>query len=252
MKIGTVLRWAVAIGLAATAGFDAKASWFGFGKDDAPAPTANTNVSRRYHMLIPDRSMEKELLTLFGQKRGIAETIVVMRSLTEEKKQEMSRFDKELLEKFGMKSDMNYAFDPKAMTVYEVTFKAPPANGDAAPSGEQQTTRKVHRQVKDVEEAKALTMAMTAKRLTLDELRVFGMVIREKQLELDRVNTVLSQKFSMSRDRDYQYEPNTMRLYEIVPLPKRSIAPAPESKPAVPATTPAKPKTTQTPPAKTP
>lgn len=246
MMNGTVLRWSVVICLAAAAGFDAKASWFGFGKDDAPAPAANTNVSRRYHMLIPDRSMEKELLTLFGQKRGIAETIVVMRSLTEEKKQEMSRFDKELLEKYGMKADMNYAFEPKAMTVYEVTFKATPADGDAAPSAEQPSTRKVHRQVKDADEAKALAMAMTGKRLTLDELRVFGMVIREKQLELDRVNSVLAQKFSMSRDRDYQYEPNTMRLYEIVPLPKRSITPAPETKPAVSAPSPAKPRTTTT------
>lgn len=249
---GIAFKFIVATCLAA-AGLEARAGWFGFGTDDTPAPPAtNTNVSRRYHMLVPDRAMEKELLTLFGQKRGIAETILVMRSLTAEKTQEIARFDKELLEKFGMKADLNYSFDPKAMTISEVTFKAPPANGEAAPAGEPQINKKLHRQVKDADEAKALAIAMTAKKLTLDELRVFAMVIKEKQLEIERVNNVLAQKFSMSRDRDYQYDANTMRLYEIVPLPRKSIAPAPETKPAVkPAASPAKPKTT-TAPAKSP
>ena len=242
----TVLRLALCVSIAVAA-FQVEAGLFNWGSDDKDA-SANaaspTNATRRYHMRIPDQATEKELLTLFAQKRATSETFLVMRNLTQEKSSELARFEKDLQDKYGMKTDSNYSFDQDKMTLYEVTFKAPAAP-DPTPAGEaatatQQAEKKVYRQFKDADEAKQLALLMTGKKLTLEELRVFNLVIREKQMEMDRLNTVLSDKFSMSRDRDYQYEPATMRLYEIVPLPKKSIAPPPQQKPTVPAAAPAK------------
>jgi hypothetical protein len=47
-------------------------------------------------------------------------------------------------------------------------------------------------------------------------LGVFARVLREKQMELGRVEKGLKDKFSMSRDRHYWYDAATMRLYELV------------------------------------
>ena len=228
------------------AAFRAEAGWFGWGSDDKESPAGNvpTNASRRYHMRISDQATEKELLTLFAQKRAVSETLMVMRNLSQEKSTELARFDKELETKYGVKRDGNYSFDQDKLTLYEVIFKQPPA-ADTKPAGDTaaatQPEKKVYRQLKDAEEGRQLALLMTGKRLTIEELRVFNLVAREKQMEMDRLNVVLGDKFSMSRDRDYQYEPGTMRLYEIVPLPRKSTAPAPQTRPvAAPAAQPAR------------
>ena len=46
-------------------------------------------------------------------------------------------------------------------------------------------------------------------------MKAFASVIREKQLELESVAGLLSEKFSISKDRNYEYDPATMRLYEV-------------------------------------
>lgn len=216
----------------------AEAGWFGWGSDDKESPAGNvpTNASRRYHMRISDQATEKELLMLFAQKRAVSETLMVMRNLSQEKATELARFDKELEDKYGVKRDANYSFDQDKLTLYEVIFKQPAA-ADSKPAGDtaaaaSQPEKKVYRQLKDAEEARQLALLMTGKKLTIEELRVFNLVAREKQMEMDRLNVVLGDKFSMSRDRDYQYEPGTMRLYEIVPLPRKSAAPAPQPRSA--------------------
>jgi hypothetical protein len=194
-------------------------------------PDPATNVTRRYHLLVPDKASEKELMQLFSAKRVLGEELRVLGMLTEEKRREMAKFDNELRKTFGVTDKGNYRFDPKTKTIYE---QVPKAGGtstttnttDAAnPEGALETTmvfeQRVHMQLKDDAQVKLFAGMAAGKRLTVEELQVFNRVLKEKQVEMDRLDKTLKDKYSVSRDRNYWYDTKTMRLYEIVTPPRR-------------------------------
>lgn len=199
-------------------------------KGDETAAPASTNVTKRYHLLVPDKASEKELLQLFAAKRAIADELRVLGMLQEEKRREIRKFDDALSKNFSVNEKGNYRFDPKTKTLYEQVPKAggmTTTNTAAAANaeGKIETTmvfeQKVHMQLKDDEQVRQFAGLAAGKRLTAEELQVFNRVLREKQVEMDRLDKALKDKYSMSRDRNYWYDTKTMRLYEIVPPPKR-------------------------------
>lgn len=199
---------------------------------------ATTNITKRYHLLVPDKASEKELMQLFSAKRGVGDELRVLSMLGEEKRREMARFDGELMKTFGVTDKGNYRFDPKTKTIYE---QVPKAGGTttttnmtdaASATGALETTmvfeQRVHKQLKDDEQTKQFAGLAAGKRMTAEELQVFNRVLREKQVEMDRLDKTLKEKYSVSRDRSYWYDTKTMRLYEIVTPPRRG---APVAKP---------------------
>lgn len=185
-----------------------------FGKKGGEA--AETNVVRRYHLLITSKADEKDLVQMMTAKRLVTEEMRVLLALTEEKKQELVRFDQELKEKFAIVPERTYHYDPRSKTIFDQTLKPGVTNVTAGVDPETVFDRKLHKVLKGDEEIRLFASLAMGKRMTQEELGVFARVLREKQMELGRVEKGLKDKFSMSRDRNYWYDAATMRLYELV------------------------------------
>lgn len=182
----------------------------GFGKDDEGE--REERGSRRYVLRVPDRKAEKDLLDLLGARKRILEDMVVLRRLVAEKKGELDQFRRGLVGLFGFRPDGSYDYDPATRTLYEVTRSA----SNAPP---EKTKMK---ELRSDEEARQLLRLLAGQRVALEEVRVFEAVAREKAAELERVERVLSGRFSMVRGRNYEYDPKTMRLFDVTPAPSNA------------------------------
>lgn len=202
----------------------ARAGWFS-GRGKASADTVSVETGRRYHLHVPDKATETELLRLFAWKRTVTTQLQVLQQLASEKQQELATFSKGLTDKFSIDTSRNYHYDPASRTIYELVPRAGAAANEA-----ESFDRKLHRELKTEEEARQYMQLAAGRKLALEEMRVFQAVVVEKQAEMNRVDQALSEKFSVSRERNYEYDPKTMRLYELV-VPEKKSAPAAQKAP---------------------
>jgi hypothetical protein len=197
----------------------ALAGWFDWGNKAESKPGAASEI-RRYVLKIPNKAAEQELIRLSGLKQNLLEEMRVLSHLTEEKKIQLQQFQKGLLGAFSMNPATNYQYDPKAKTIYELipsasaatTNRTPPGATTVPPAG---FDRQLHLQLTTEQQIQQFLRLTAGRKLVQDEVRAFASVIREKQLELEGVAGLLRDKFSISKDRNYEYEPATMRLYEV-------------------------------------
>ena len=197
----TVRMLVVVMGL--TAGIfpvSAWAGWFDFGGKNKGESEPSSNAVKRLHLAIADKAAEKDLLQTTGAKHVLVqEKQVLMLALVD--------VDAELAKAFGIKPDKNYRYDATAMTLSEVPDTA--AAGAKAPQWKQKLDSE--------SDAKKFAALAAAKQATQEDLMVLIRLVREKEAAVGRVEALLRDKFSMSRDRNYWYDPKAMRLYEIVP-----------------------------------
>jgi hypothetical protein len=197
----------------------ALAGWFDGGNKGGSKPGAAPET-RRYVLKIPNKAAEQDLIRLIGINQNILEETRVLSRLTEEKKSQLQQFLKGLLGAFSMKPATNYQFDPKTRTIYELIPSASAATSNQPPPGATTVppagfNRRLHLQLTTEQQVQQFLRLTTGRKLVQDEMQVFASVIREKQQELDGVVGLLNEKFSISRDKNYEYEPSTMRLYEV-------------------------------------
>jgi hypothetical protein len=195
------------------------AGWFDGGNKAETKPGA-TSETRRYVLKIPNKAAEQELIRLIGLKQNLLEETLVLSRLTEEKKIQLRQFQKGLLGAFSMNPATNYQYDPKTKTIYELipsasgatTNRLLPGATTVPPAG---FDRKLHLQLTTEQQIDQFLRLTASRKLVQDEMKAFASVIREKQLEMEGVAGLLSEKFSISKDRNYEYEPATMRLCEV-------------------------------------
>lgn len=200
---------------------------FLFGRKEAEPREAQ--ATRRYHLHIPDAKTEKALFDLFQWKNTVTAQVRVMGELIGEKAKELAVFNKGLQDGFGVKPDGNYRYDAATRTLFEIA----PASSAAGAGAKSGIERRLGVLTNDVQ-ARAFGQLMASKQIAVEEIRVFELVLREKQDELAQVDQLLSEKFSISRDRSYQYDPKTMRLYEIIAAPQKAAPPPPQIAPSTP------------------
>ncbi|MEI8139700.1 MAG: hypothetical protein WCI03_07525 [bacterium] len=191
--------------------------WLGK-KDGIETPEAvSTNTVKRLHLTLADKAAEKELLQLTAAKRIVFQERKVLMLLIDEKQEDLENLDAELTKTFGIRRDRNYRYDAKAMTIYEETRKAGMVTNATGTVSEPTLIKQL---VSESESRKFASLA-AAKQITGEDLMVLARLAREKEVASERVENVMKEKFSMSRDRNYWYENATMRLYELVgPSPK--------------------------------
>lgn len=207
-------------------------------------PRSQPRLTKRLHLTITDKADEKTLLQLFTAKNGAMEEIRVIRRMGGEKNQEMAQLNQALQGAFQMDPAKNYRYDASAKTIYELVTK-PGVNlaTNAAldeESVEKLFDKKLHRQLATEDEVKQFARLAAAKKMTADQIQSFQLSLREKQMELARIEKTLSEKFSMVSDRNYQYDTRTMKLYELIVTPQAGEM-APDADPrdaAVPAAAP--------------
>ena len=195
------------------------AGWFGGEeKNESKPPVSSTN--RRYVLKIPDKATERQLVRLIRLKQILQEEQRVLSLLSEEKNAQIKKLQAGLHNAFSMDPAINYQYDPKTKTIYELipsgsarTSNPPlPGASTVPPAG---FDRKLHLQLVSDAQVRQFLQLTTGKQLVEEELKTFSAVVLEKQAEMERVSSLLSEKFSISKDKNYEYEPTTMRLHEV-------------------------------------
>ncbi len=172
----------------------------------------STNSVKRLHLAISDKAAEKELLQLTGVKRILFQERQVLMVLLDEKRRDLANYDVEFEKSFGIMRNRNYRYDPKTMTIFEEVKVASTATNAPGAAMESRVVKKLEAE----SDSRKFASLAAAKQVTQEDLVVLARLAREKEAGLARVETSLNEKFSMSRDRNYWYDPKTMRLYEVV------------------------------------
>lgn len=202
---------------------------------DEPAhklPATEKSGTRRYHLHIPDKDTEKELLDLFRAQRMESESVRVLNRLDQDRRSRLASLESLLGKEFGIDPKVQYEFEQSEQTIYRMAMTPPSTNAvvksaavasgtNAAPvvaAAKTDTTRKragVHRKLKDQKEVQRFLDLSMAKRRTIQEIQTLGMVFKEEQTKLEKVSNLLSTKFAMKPGKYYDYDRQTMRLYEV-------------------------------------
>lgn len=193
--------------LAPLSGEAGLSDWFGKKEPATISEPLGTNSVKRFHLAISDKNAEKELLQLFAVKRIVAEERQVLLLLIDEKRRDLDTLDRDLSKNFGIRRDHRYKYDATTMTITEV--QDPSTNATNSMISPPKT-------LKSEKEARQFASLAAAKQTTFDDLTVLSRLVREKEVALGRVDGSLKEKFSMSRDRNYWYDPKSMRLYEVI------------------------------------
>lgn len=178
----------------------------GDGRETAIPPA---KLVRRPHLKIADAKKEKELIGVLNARGIIAEDMRVIRRLIARKQQECALQDEKMLKSFDITPGHRYRYDTKNHTVY-----VSPEN--AAPSGKEE---KVHMQLKNTKMQTAFLRMVETRQQLAGQARLLAEIMREKETEFSSLENTLVKKFSMSRDRDYEYSPDTKTLFELVAQP---------------------------------
>lgn len=182
------------------------------------------NVVSRVHMKI-GKETEPEFLQLVNDRRTTTEEVRTIKRLISEKQAGLEKIDVQLAASYFIKDDRNYHYDVQAKTIYEITGGSQDTNTagktGTAPAGGVLPTggKKIHLVLDGKEKADKFVQLTAAKQLASTTIRVLLLLDQEKESELARQNGALLERFGMSRDRSYEYDPGTGTLYELIPVP---------------------------------
>lgn len=176
-------------------------------------PAASTNAAartagsqKRPHLKLDRADARRVFLERVALKQTTVEDLRVLRRMLVEKDAELRTFQKNLLDEFGVRPDASYQFDAEKKTLFLL-----PAAGGA------EKDRKEHRQLKDDESTGRFLRLAAARKMVLDEIQSMQWMVREKQMEWEAIQKLLSDEYAMSRDRDYEWDAAASTLYEIIP-----------------------------------
>lgn len=175
----------------------------------APAQTEAPKLVSRFHLRINKKETEQEFLKLSMGRKSTMQEMAVTERLLKEKEMEASKINETLAKMFSITPNGNYQYDTDTMTIYEVV---------ADSAGKQ--SKRLHARIPDKAKATQFVNLVSAKGTVVDAIRSIKLLIKEKQMEMTNIENLLAQKFSVSKDRTYRYDPETMSLYELVPVPE--------------------------------
>jgi hypothetical protein len=212
MKKQGLMCWVVSFCIVPLSLYAGLFGWMGKQDSVEPSEAVSTNAVKRLHLTISDKAAEKELLQLTGVKRILFQERQVLMMVQDEKRRDLGNYEAEFEKSFGILRDRNYRYDPKTMTILEEVRKASTVTNAPGVVTESRVVKKLESE----SDSRKFASLVAAKQITQEDLVVLSRLAREKEAALVRVENSFKEKFSMSRDRNYWYDPTTMRLYEIV------------------------------------
>jgi len=183
----------------------------------SPSPAPGKRFMLRPHLRIKDEQAGKQLVGLFSQKQRSTQDMQVSARMLREKRAELAKFNEELREAFKVEPDKTYRFDPENRTLYQVARRTR-ADGTTQAAGE-----RFHSRFKDETRIARFQRLIKLRQLTREQIASLSLLVKEKQIEIARVDEALSKGYSVSRDRRYRYNPEKRILYEIIPVPKSGM-----------------------------
>jgi len=189
----------------------------------APRPEAfaATPVSgtRRAHISIPDDQTEQILVRLAESRQLREEEIRVLSRLNVEKQGELDRMNLRLLDGYGIAADQNYQYDQDSRTLFKLELKEGVDPDGPVPEGATAADLfdKVGPMTLATPEAEAEFLRLvSAKKITASELQVVDLLLKEKNMELQKVYSSLKERFAISPKKHYEYDPEAQTLFEVV------------------------------------
>ncbi len=173
-------------------------------------------VQRRAHLRFKEKATEENFLNIAAKKQAVFEDMRVIGKLYQEKNNQQQQFAASLQEQFAVKPDGNYQYDADAMAITEIVKPA---------SGSDSAKTQLHMKFKDASTAQTFVRLATARRVSMEEMASLQLMYREKQMEIAEYDRQLADAYAIVKDRNYQYDPTTKTLYELVKLPEGVEAP---------------------------
>jgi hypothetical protein len=187
------------------------------------------SMVRREHLKVRDKDEEAELLRLMRARRIVEEDVRVIQRLLREKELQQDRAESNLLREFDVEPEHVYWYETAAKTLHRLS----PVETNAAPAEGKAEERILHTDVPegfeidssyqfhDDQEVQRFAGLAAARQLTAQQQTLLRLLLREKIMTLSAVVKDLQEKFSMSRDRTYEYDVEERMLYEIQPRAAR-------------------------------
>ncbi len=179
---------------------------------------------RRTHIRFTDDRSERQFLDLFERRAAITNDIQMIQRFSDEQRQRMEMIDQLLANRFAINASENYHFNMEDRTIYVVNPVAAPENeaGVGVSNGAAAAAQgKVHKVFETAEEADVFHRLVRGKQLALEVQTALAVMVRQKERELLRVQNELAETYSMSRDRDYEYDKDNRELVEVIQTPSR-------------------------------
>lgn len=186
--------------------------WFGNNEKAESPETAATNTVKRLHLTLTDKDAEKELIQLTAARRVVMQERQVLLMLIDEKKRDLSNFESAFSKTFGIRRDRNYRYDAKTKSIYELEEKSGSDTNAPGPASEPKLVKKLESE----SDTRQFASLAAAKQLAQEDLLVLARLVREKEGTSEHLDEALKDKFSMSRDRNYWYDPTSRKLFELV------------------------------------
>lgn len=179
------------------------------GKEASPSPPAGgIRLARKYHLQIPNERTEQELLNLLESKKLLRADIEALERMEKARALKAQRVQGNLRSTFGIEADDNYGFDPDDGTLYRL------------PSNTNEVDRVPVWRSENEQDARALLERLEHRKRLILQLRLLRQLLGEQQQQLENVEQLLNDKFSIESGRLYNYDDDEMILYEMVPPPK--------------------------------
>lgn len=175
-------------------------------------------VYRREHLRIEDEDSVGVLRQLAQARVLREEEIRVLGRLTQEKDAELKRMNDQLLARFGIKADDNYQYEQESRSLFRIEPKTDAAQNAAsggARTADELFDRGLHLRFDSESDELEFIRLVSAKKITVSELAMLRLLLREKGLELERVLASLRDRFSIEPDKHYEYDEATRTLMEV-------------------------------------
>lgn len=187
------------------------------------------NNKKALYRLKDDETIEALVKLATGRQLREQELVVVSRLLNE-KQLELSGFNEQLKEKFGISAEGNYQYDDETRTIFALKAKPGAENASKDAKPEDLVERTVQRELENAEVEELFLKMVGAKKVTTDEIRALQMILQEKKIELTHIQESLQEQFSMAPDKHYEYDSETHVVYELILAAADEQVPAAEKK----------------------
>lgn len=170
--------------------------WSFFKKDNAP--------KERLVVTLKNESAVR-FCELAKLRQSCKEEHTVLTRLKLEKNKEMVNLLKRLNDEYGVYSDKSYSYNSTNMTLYIVVTN----NVDSSIS--LQKTRVFNTESESLEFLRLLV----ARNITNRQIESINEMLKEKEIEFNKIVTYLENYFGVDRNKKYRFEESTGTLYEV-------------------------------------
>lgn len=153
--------------------------------------------------------LENESSTKFSElaklRQHCKEEYTILSRLKIEKDKEIVNLSERLSDEYGIYSDKSYSYNSTNMTLYLVVTNNPNAS----------ISLEKAREFKNESESVEFLRLLTARNITNRQIQSINEMLKEKEIEFNKIVTYLENHFGVDRNKKYRFDENTGNLYDV-------------------------------------